>query len=237
MDDTRALLSLQERDTELDQLRFRKLHLPARAELEAVLARQRSIEAAGAAATAERDELARRQAELETDLTNTEKRLADIDRQMRSGSVTASRDLQAMAEQVASMKRRQSDIEDADLEVMEALEPVDAKLADLQAQWAALEADAVRLRGEVAEAEVAVDTDIVKVEDSRQAAIAAVPPALLATYERLRQRLGGIGVAPLVGASCGGCHLTLSASELDRIRRLPADEVVTCDQCGRILVR
>ena len=129
MDDARALLTLQERDTELDQLRFRKHHLPARAELDAVLARQRAVEAAGATATAERDELARRQAEMETDLGNTEKRLADLDRQMRSGSITASRDLQAMAEQVASMKRRQSDIEDAELAIMEALEPIDATLA------------------------------------------------------------------------------------------------------------
>ena len=95
----------------------------------------------------------------------------------------------------------------------------------------------MRLRAELAEAEVTVDAEIQGVVSARDAAIAPIPAALLATYERLRTRLGGVGVAPLVGASCGGCHLTLSASELDRIRRLPPDEVVTCDQCGRILVR
>jgi hypothetical protein len=40
-----------------------------------------------------------------------------------------------------------------------------------------------------------------------------------------------------VAGSCSGCHLTLPAMEVDRIRKAPADEVITCDQCGRILVR
>jgi hypothetical protein len=44
-------------------------------------------------------------------------------------------------------------------------------------------------------------------------------------------------VARLVGNHCDGCHLTLPSMELDRIRHLAEREVVTCDQCGRILVR
>jgi predicted nucleic acid-binding Zn-ribbon protein len=46
-----------------------------------------------------------------------------------------------------------------------------------------------------------------------------------------------VGAARVVGSSCGGCHLTLPATELDRIRRAEPDALVTCDQCGRILVR
>src|ERR1700728_2248899 len=46
-----------------------------------------------------------------------------------------------------------------------------------------------------------------------------------------------VAAARLVGNQCGGCHLELSSVEVDHIRRMPPDEVVTCDQCGRILVR
>jgi uncharacterized protein len=52
----------------------------------------------------------------------------------------------------------------------------------------------------------------------------------------LRHDLGGIAVARLVGTNCGGCHLTLSAVELDRIRHEPGDAVVICEECGRLLV-
>ena len=50
-------------------------------------------------------------------------------------------------------------------------------------------------------------------------------------------RFDGVAVARLVGSHCDGCHLTLPAMELDRIRHLPEGELVTCEQCGRILVR
>ena len=63
-----------------------------------------------------------------------------------------------------------------------------------------------------------------------------LPPALSERYEALRARLKGTGAARLVGHRCSGCHLELSPVEVDRIRAMSADTVVTCDQCGRILV-
>ncbi|HEY2429301.1 MAG TPA: C4-type zinc ribbon domain-containing protein [Acidimicrobiales bacterium] len=156
---------------------------------------------------------------------------------MRSGAVTASRDLQAMADQLGALKRRQGTQEDAELEIMEALEPIEERLAALHDRWTVLDHERTELEAAVAAAEAVIDADLTATTAARADAAAAVAPELLATYERLRQRLGGVGAAPLVGSSCGGCHLTLSASELDHIRRLPADAVVTCEQCGRILVR
>ena len=47
---------------------------------------------------------------------------------------------------------------------------------------------------------------------------------------------GGTGAARLIGQHCDGCHLELSAVEVERIRAATPDAVVTCEQCGRILV-
>ena len=63
-----------------------------------------------------------------------------------------------------------------------------------------------------------------------------LPDDLAERYEFLRSRLGGVGAARLVGDRCGGCHLNLPSVEIERIRRLPADEFATCPQCDRILV-
>ena len=62
------------------------------------------------------------------------------------------------------------------------------------------------------------------------------PADLLAEYASLRGGAGGIGVSRLVGSQCGGCHLTLSAMEVARLRKLPDGEIAHCDECGRILV-
>jgi len=237
VDDLHALLAVQDLDTQGDQLRHRRAHLPERARLDEVTTELAAIETGGAEVSARRDELLRHQAELEAELADVERRMTELDRRMRSGLVTAPRDLQAMAGQIESMKRRRSDLEDAELEVMEALDPLEAQVTALQERWAVLDAEAGTLRVAVAEVEAAIDGELATVVAARQAAAAPLPPGLMATYERLRQRLGGVGAAPLVGSSCGGCHLTLSAGDLDRLRRLPPDTVATCEQCGRILVR
>src|ERR1700722_17919626 len=121
-----ALLALQELGTEGDQLRPRRAHLPQRARLDEVTAALTAVESEGATVTAQRDDLARRQGEIEAELAILEKRAADLDARMRSGSVSAARDLQAMADQVQSLHRRRSDLEDSDLEIMEQLDPLEA---------------------------------------------------------------------------------------------------------------
>jgi predicted nucleic acid-binding Zn-ribbon protein len=67
--------------------------------------------------------------------------------------------------------------------------------------------------------------------------VAQVPAELIAEYESLRPSFGGVAVAKLVGATCQGCHLTLAAAEVDEIKRRPADAIVHCPDCGRLLVR
>jgi predicted nucleic acid-binding Zn-ribbon protein len=82
-----------------------------------------------------------------------------------------------------------------------------------------------------------IDRELVELAERRRSEAHRLPEALARRYEDLRSRLGGTGAARLVGDRCDGCHLTLPAMEVDRIRHLPPDAVVTCDQCGRILIR
>ena len=71
----------------------------------------------------------------------------------------------------------------------------------------------------------------------REAAAAEVPDELWPEYDKLRARLGGVGIARLVGSTCQGCNLALPAVEVDRIRKLSLDEAVYCEECGRLLGR
>ena len=232
-----AVLSVQDHDTVIDQLRHRRQSLPERAALQALEARRRELAARRQEAAARRDEVAARQAELERAMAVSEARVGEIDRRMYSGQVTASRDLQAMAGEIEHLKERVSDLEDAALAAMEEREPLDAEVAGLDREDAILVADADRLTAALAAAEAAIDADLAGEQEARRAAAEAVPGDLAATYEKLRARLGGIGAARLEHGTCMGCHLRLPATELDRLKREPPDSVAFCDQCGRILVR
>ncbi len=231
-----ALLAVQELDTVADQLRHRLGSLPERARLEATLDQIAAIERETAATKERRDAVGRDLKRFEDDVATIEARIADTDRKMYSGTVTAPRELQAMQDELKSLKRRQGVLEDGELELMEQAEPLDADLLRLSGERVAADEEATRLTAELAEAEVAIAAELEHVVARRAEDVAAVSPDLLAEYERLRGQLGGIGVARLVAKSCGGCHLSLSAVEVDRIRHAPAGTVVHCEECGRILV-
>ena len=82
-----------------------------------------------------------------------------------------------------------------------------------------------------------IEADLERVRTERAAIAGEVEPELLAEYDRLRPQSGGIAIARMVGGSCGGCHLSLSAVEVDRIKKLPPEAPAHCEECGRLLAR
>lgn len=231
------LLDVQGLDTQLDQLRHRRANLPERSELadletaEAALAeRRRAVDEQAA-------ELSRSQKRLEDELASVESKRAETDQRLYSGTVTNPRELQALQDEVGALGRRASELEDQLLEVLTEREPVDESLEALEREAGELAARRDEVRARLAAAEVAVDAEIAAVEAARAEAAGQISDEQLADYERRRKALGGVAVARLVGTSCGGCHLTLAAVEIDRIRKLPPDEPVACEECGRLLVR
>jgi hypothetical protein len=155
---------------------------------------------------------------------------------MYAATGSSARDLQAMDDEVHHLAEKQSELETEELESMEAQEPFDTKLAELTALMQPLEARAAELRAEVAAGQVEIDAELATAAASRAVEAAELTPAIAERYEKLRIRMKGIGAARLTGHRCEGCHLEMSAAEADKIRALPDDTVVTCDQCGRILV-
>lgn len=231
------LLRVQEHDTTIDQLRHRRLTLPERAELEKVEAELTTLERTYGEVAGRRDEVARRQQRSEDELASVEAKMAEVRDRMYSGQVTIPRELQAMQAEIESLGRRRSALEDEILEAMTEREPIDEELSRLDAGRAGLDADGARLRTAIAEAEAAIDGELAREEAERAEAFATIPGDLAKLYDQLRSRLAGVGAARLVNGRCSGCHLTLPATELDRIRHEPPDTLIRCDQCGRILVR
>lgn len=232
-----VLLDVQDHDTRIDQLRHRREHLPEKAELAELAKRRSAIEAAREEVATRRDEVASRQAAAESEVAAGEKRIAEIDAKMRSGAVSASRDLQAMQGEIDTIRQRVSGLEDLALEAMDEREPLDAEVDGYDAQLAGLGDQGHELAQRIADAEAEIDRELQAEHAARDALVSGVPADLAATYERLRDRLGGVGAAKLDGNRCAGCHLTLPATELDRLRHAPPDELAYCEQCGRILVR
>lgn len=231
------LLDVQDLDSRHDQLRHRLTTLPQHAEL-AELTRQRNAVVAHLQDTRILvDDLTREQKRADADVEQVKaRRKRDQDR-MDQGLISNPKDLERMQGEIVSLERRISELEDAELEVMERLEDAQRELEALTAQQAALEQKIAAVTTARDEAAAEVEQQLAEIAANRRQAASGLPKDLMALYTRLREQKGGVGAARLRARSCTGCSLQLNSSELAEIARTPADEVLRCEECNRILVR
>ena len=231
------LLRVQEHDTAADRLRHRRDHLPELAELRAAEDELARLETTLAEVDAQAVEAGRAQRRLESELSLLESKLTELDRKLYSGVVSATRELQAMQSEAKTMRERRSALEDEVLEAMGEQETLDEQLGELRSRRGELDTRGAKLRAAVAEGQADIDRELAGELAARAEAATAIPADVAALYEQLRAHLGGVAAAPLVNGRCGGCHLALPATEIDRLRKEQADALVRCEQCERILVR
>ncbi len=232
-----ALLSVQEHDTNVDQLAHRRAHLPAQRELAEVMDELARLEKTTAEVGGRRHDLGRDQQRLEDEIALLGDKATQHDKTLYSGSITNPRDLQTLQDEIGALRRRIRQLEDQELELMEQIEPLDADLSRSAHTRAELDDRAAALRGQIAEEEVAIDADLARVRAERAELAGLIEPDLMTEYDTLRPQSGGIAIARLVAGSCGGCHLSLSAVEVDRIKKLPPEAPAHCEECGRLLAR
>lgn len=230
------LLDLQQLDTRLAQLEHRARTLPQIAQLAAVQEqRERAAEDEVLARVALSD-AERAVAKAEADVEQVRTRTARDQERLSAGTGSA-KDLQGLQHELETLARRQGELEDVELGLMEQGEALRSQLEQYQAAVAELDS-------RVEELTAARDTELTAIGTERDAAqaergnvAAGVGTDLLGLYERLRDQRGGVGAAALVAKRCAGCGLELTTSELGRIRAAAEDEVLRCEECGRILVR
>jgi predicted nucleic acid-binding Zn-ribbon protein len=231
------LLTLQTHDSAADRLRHRKATLPERAELETRGAAHAELESRRAEVAERRDAELREERRLDDEVRSLEAKAKAVDSKMYSGTISSPKELQAMQADVEQLQRQAREREDEELEVLLRREGLDAEIADLEAAQAALRAEMEGLLAAVADQEREIDAELAVEEAARAALVPSIPDGTLRLYEQIRVGNRGVGAARLVGMNCQACHLSLPATEVDRIRHLPADALARCEHCGAILVR
>ncbi len=231
------LLDLQALDARLAQIAHKRRSLPQLATIAELEGRLAALRDRIVASETEVDDLERAQTKAEADVEQVRVRAARDQELLASGRVGSAKDLGNLQHEVESLARRQSDLEDAELEVMEKLEDARGALGVLTA-----ERDELRAQLEAAEAErdaawADADRDGEWVGGERAKVAPEIPADLLKLYEKLREDHNGVGAAALHQRRCEGCRMELTPTDLGRIRDAAPDEVLRCEECRRILVR
>jgi len=234
-DEQIRLLDLQTIDHAIDRFAHRRATLPELAQIADLTSEQQRLRDDAVRRQTEVGDLDREQRKLELDIEQVRAR-SDRDGQRMAVS-TSAKEVESLQHEVESLARRQGDLEDQLLDLMERREDagkqLDAVTAQLEATSAALDVTGAGRDKSFDE----IDAGVVEQRAQRGATAASLPPDLLAMYERIRASSAGTGAARLFRQRCEGCHLELSGGDLAAVRAAPADEVVRCEECGRILIR
>ena len=231
------LLELADLDTELSRLDHRRRTQPEIAELAQLGERAAKVRDAITIADTNLSDLDRELSRAERDVEQVRVRIDRDNERLNAGQVSNARELESLQSEVASLRRRQSDLEEGVLELMEKRETAQALRDGAAAEGETVAADtaSVTARSDLALGEI--NELEAKAQTARASVVAGLPDDLLALYDRVRAQSGGLGAAPLRRGQCLGCRVQLSTVDLNAIRAAAPDEVVRCEECRRILVR
>ena len=214
----RRLLDLQAVDTALSQHRHRREHLPELAEIAALEERLGRLRDDEVQAQAEADDRTREQKRIDRDVDQVRIRVTKDNARMLAGGLPA-KELAGLEHELQSLARRQSELEDTELDVMQQVEDAEKQLAATQADAAALGAELGQLVERRDAAYTEIDAEVTDLDAERGMIAGELPADLTALYEKVRVVNGGVGAAALRHGRCEGCRIELPPNELDAARR------------------
>ncbi len=229
------LFEVQRLDVETDQLLHRRAVLAQRGQLREATDERKRLTAEIDQISLTQIEVATRQKRFEDEAQIVAARIETDEARLYSGEVTGLRDLQALQEEIASLRNRQSDLEDEALNAMEEAESLASKAAALGAEVDVCDQRIGDLNTEINSAESEIDARLETVSSNRAELEAGLDSSLVADYERLRSTFGSATVVRFESGKCVGCPSMMPAMEADRMKH-STEDVLPCDECGRIVL-
>ncbi len=205
------------------------------AEVEASLGESEALIQARAALRAAQEAVRKTQArlrELELETKGLNEKIAQVNRRLYSGTIRNPKELKSMEDDLHQWQRLYNTLEDQSLEIMLRLDEERAALASKEQALAEIETAWQQSQAALQKEKAELLASLAQLESKRQQQVSAIPPSHLATYERLRQRLG-LAVSLLQGSACSGCGMTLPTSQVQHVRM--SQELTFCPNCQRIL--
>lgn len=185
------------------------------------------------------DQVQARQAERAKEKRTLEQEVERINADIRKHqaqllSVKTNREYSAMMHEIEQEKSKVSEAEEKILLAMESLDELSAAEAREKEAFDRCQKENQSGRQDL-EKQAAEARDLAdRLAGEREEAIKALPREVLALYERVGKARNGVAAAVVKNGSCGGCYGNLPTQLLNRIRGM--DQIITCENCGRILI-
>ena len=236
VEDQNRLIELQRVDSHIQNLQIKLKNLPEKEQLVAIDKQVAEGEEILKVAEMELGDVEVELKRSEIEVEQVAERIKKDENRLNAGQGSP-KELEQMQHEIGTLQKRKSDLEDGELEIMLRFDAAKAKVDTLKSNDAGLKKLKIELEARFEAASKALQDEIESESVKRNAQAPAIDKALVDLYEKVRSATDGIGAALLVGNTCDGCHLAITPVELEKIKAMPADDVVRCEECRRILVR
>jgi predicted nucleic acid-binding Zn-ribbon protein len=230
------LLALQQIDSDLIQLEHKIKNLPLAAQLDTASASLTGARNLLIAAETEKSDIKHELSKSEVDVEQVVSRIEKDEKRLAAGTGSP-KELEQIQHELDSLAKRRSELEEVELEIMVRIEGLDERIKSLTLEVLNWESEVARLKTQLDSEILELNTAKSRDNEARLELAKLIDADLLQLYEKIRSTSDGVGAARLVGDKCEGCHLTMNSAEVTRIKSLPDDELVRCEECRRILIR
>ena len=230
------LLSLQILDSSIGQLQYKLQNIPEAKALEVTKISFNSTRDLVIAAETELADIKHELSKSEIDVEQVTSRIERDEKRLASGTGTP-KELEQLQHELQSLAKRRSELEEVELEVMVRVDAINDRIKSLGTERDQHASRISELEALVGEAKREIENAMASGHSQRMEIAQSINKELIDLYEKIRSQNGGVGAALLKGDTCEGCHLTMNAGERARVKALPEDEVVRCEECRCILVR
>ena len=169
----------------------------------------------------------------ENDLELVENRITKDNQ--RLSTTSSSKDAQGIEHELTTLAKRKSELEDTELGIMDELDKVRAELIAAEKAKSEAESELNSLRSALSSNASTLDSQRAELTAKREALVGLIDPELAVAYQKKADR--AVAVGRLTGRECGACRISITATNLEEIVALPADEISECPNCQAYLVR
>lgn len=169
--------------------------------------------------------------ELELEMKAKEDEIARSNIQLTQ--LKTNKEYQIKLNEIASIRADKSIVEE---KILLSYDEADAVQGEISKEKAAVgdEEKQYLARKKEIEDEITLMEDRRKVlESQRKQQLPGVDRTLLNRYEKVLAHKDGLGIAPLNGNACGGCHMNVPPQTINAIRM--HDQLIECETCQRIM--
>ncbi len=172
------------------------------------------------------------QKNLEMVVQEKQEELKKLQNQMMA--IKTNKEYDALVSQIDVVKEAINENETGLLEAIERIEKLESEIGDIEKKFEETRKQNKKQQTILQEKMDSVGTKVKMKEDERTNIKVRIPRQIMSTYDRVRKNRGGAAVVPVRKRACGGCYKSLPPHVIQEIKR--HNQLITCDNCGRILI-